>query len=36
MKIHPEEASIIEEELVDEQKELIRHKKHNRNHHRKL
>ena len=36
MKIHPEEATMIEEELVDEQKELIRHKKHNRNHHRKL
>jgi len=25
MKIHPEEATMIEEELVDEQKELIRH-----------
>ena len=36
MKIHPEEATMIEEELVDEQTELIRHKKHNRNHHRKL
>jgi len=34
LKLHPEEATIIEED--DEYREPMRHKKHNRNHHRNL